>query len=322
MKWFQCGGFVVFSALTLHSQIYWTNPAPDCAGVGGPVPISGPSGTTLGYSCLASGTFEWLAAGGPWSTAIRVAAPASAPIGVDYQFYDVNGGSLSLDTTAGNGREVKFALNANQPSEVDLSGAAGTSHSTTQTGSAYARFYCPDSLTCSNVLPQLLYADLGAVSWSLSAPIAWDNQTSTQWSAEGIDDGNQNRVSFVIYNEDITSSTPSTFAIRVYDSRGNLTGSGTTKPIAPKLLPGGSYGQGGTYGDLLSNVVSPLPSGVFKVVIDGGAVLSAVEMLQFTGAAATTLQVAYDGGSGALADTSVRRHVTATPGPATEPVRP
>jgi hypothetical protein len=39
-----------------------------------------------------------------------------------------------------------------------------------------------------------------------------------------------------------------------------------------------------------------LPSGPFKVVVDGGSVPSIVEVLQFNGPSATTLQVAEDDG--------------------------
>ena len=65
----------------------------------------------------------------------------------------------------------------------------------------------------------------------------------------------------------------------------------------------------GTYGAMLSSVIStPLPSGVFKVVVDGGAVYSAVEVLQFNGTSATALQVAYDSAPGLSASSaSLRR---------------
>ena len=37
-----------------------------------------------------------------------------------------------------------------------------------------------------------------------------------------------------------------------------------------------------------------MPSGVFKILIDGGSAYSATAVLQFTGASGTALQVAYD----------------------------
>jgi hypothetical protein len=161
-------------------------------------------------------------------------------------------------------------------------------------------FYCPDATTCRDVLPQLLYSALPATPWSLSVPITWDTELSTQWSAEGIDDGSAHRVSLAIYNEDVTAAS---YAIRVYDSTGSLAGTGATPSIPPlRALSDGSLGQGGTYGALLSDLVStPLPPGVFKVVVDGGSKYSAVEALQFNGPAATALQVAFDSGSNSIA---------------------
>lgn len=311
MKSLQLLALIALAAATLHSQpangpVYWSPvnlPPPDCSSLAGesPVAITNSSGTTIGYSCYVSGTFVWLAAGGGWGTSIRVAAPASAAIGVDYTFYNTNGNNLKLDTTFGSGSSttsstgVNFALSANQPAEVHLLGATSDApqYSSTSTGSVYAVFYCPDATTCGNVLPQLLYSTLPTTSWSLSVPISWDTELWTQWSAEGIDDGSTHRVSLAIYNEDITATS---YTVRVYDSTGSLAGTGTT-PLIPPLqpLPNGSFGQGGTYGALLSDVISTrLPSGVFKVLVDGGSKYSAVEVLQFDGPSATALQVAYD----------------------------
>jgi hypothetical protein len=157
----------------------------------------------------------------------------------------------------------------------------------------YAVFYCPDAATCANVVPQLLYSALPATPWALSVPISWDTELWTQWSAEGIDDGGAHRVSLVIYNEDITATS---YSVRVYDSTGALAGTGMT-PSIPALRPlgSGSLGEGGTYGALLSDVISTkLPTGVFKVLVDGGSKYSAVEVLQFNGPSATALQVGYD----------------------------
>jgi hypothetical protein len=282
------------SAVTT-GPVYWSTSEPDCSGVQGPVTITDSSGAILGYSCKVSGTFVWLAAGGPWSSSIRVAAPDGNAIDADYRFYDPNGNSLSMDTTLGSGspvtsgNEAEVALYANQPLEVDLLGATSgaPSYSATQTGSVYAEFYCPDATTCSDVLPQLLYSALPTIPWSLSVPISWANELALQWSAEGIDDGGAHRVSLAIYNQ---SATTTQFMVRVYDSTGNLFGTGWT----PLLLPYQASGEAQTYGVLLSQLVSPLPSGIFKVVIDGGADLSSVEVLQFTGSSATTLQVSPD----------------------------
>ena len=295
-------------AAALHGQtagepVYWSNPAPDCSSLSNesPVPITNSLKVTIGFSCYVSGTFIWLAAGGGWGSSIRVAAPASADIGVDYTFYDTSGNNLNLDTTFGagsstaSGSEVTFALFANQPAEVDLLGATSTApkYNSTATGTVYAVFYCPDAATCSDVLPQLFYSALPAVPWFLSVPISWDTAVWTQWSAEGIDDGAANRVSLVIYNEDLIATS---YTVRVYDSTGSLAGTGTTPSIPPlPKLSNGSLGEGGTYGALLSDVIKTrLPSGIFKVLIDGGSNDSAVEVLQFTGPAASSMQVAYD----------------------------
>ncbi len=296
-------GLIALTAATLHGQTYWSTTKPDCSSLAGesPVAITTSSGTPLGYSCYVSGTFVWLAAGGGWGTSIRVAAPASAAIGVDYTFYDASGNNLELDTTFGGASSttssdgVNFALSANQPAEVKLLGATSGAprYNSTSTGSVYAVFYCPDATTCGDVLPQMLYSALPAIPWSLSVPISWDTELWTQWSAEGIDNGSTQRVSFVIYNEDITATS---YTVRVYDSTGSLAGTGTTPSIPPlHSLSDGSFGEGGTYGALLSDVIStPLPSRVFKVLVDGGSKYSAVEVLQFDGMSATALQVAYD----------------------------
>jgi hypothetical protein len=305
MKSLHLMGLMALAVTALYGQatngpVYWSTTQPDCSSLNkeSPVAITNTSGTTIGYSCYVSGTFVWLAAGGDWGTSIRVAGPASGAIGVDYSFYDTNGNNLSLDTTGsftGSSDKVSFALYANQPAEIELRGATSNapSYGFTATGSVYASFYCPDAATCNDVLPQLIYSALPTYPWSLSVPITWDHAVWTHWSAEGIDDGGTHRVSLVIYNEDTTAAS---FTVRVYNSAGTLVGSGKTPSIPPlKNLGNGSLGEGGTYGAMLSDVVlTPLPSGIFKVLVDGGSVYCAVEMLQVDGPSATTLQVGYD----------------------------
>ncbi|MEO8661705.1 MAG: hypothetical protein ABI693_24770, partial [Bryobacteraceae bacterium] len=282
---------------------YWSTVAPDCSSLAGEsaVAITDSGGTTIGYSCYVSGTFVWLAAGGGWVTSLSVAAPASGGIGVEYSFYDTEGNSLSIDTTpyrssavtAGSG--MTFALRANQPSDINLQGATGSGpkHSSTATGSAYAVFYCPDAKTCANLAPQLFYVSLAPAPYVLAAPIAWDTELWTQWSTQGFDDGDGNRVSLVIYNEDTTAAS---YTVRVYDDTGALAGEGSTPAVSPmRLGSDGAFGEGGTYAALLSDVIgTALPSGVFKILIDGGAKYSAVEVLQFSRPSATALQVVYD----------------------------
>ena len=305
-------GLMALAAAMLYGQgqppingpVYWSTSQPDCSSLfENPIPITNSSNATIGYSCYVSGTFVWLAAGGGWGSAIRVAAPNTAPVGVDYTFYDVNGNPQSLDTSGaviGPGKEVSFALNTNQPAELDLLGATGNgpSYSNLTIGSVYAVLYCPDANTCLNVLPQLIYSNLPHNPWALSAPISWDGSEWTEWSAEGVDDntpvGAGHHLSFVVYNQDTTATT---YTVTVYDSNGNLAGTGTTPSIPP--LQNGGNGEGGTYGAQLRAIVPNLPSGTFKVLFNGGSLNSFVEVLQFNGLSATTLQVAYDGGASA-----------------------
>ncbi len=321
-------GLIALAAVALHGQTqppttgaqYWsTDPNLDCSG-GQSQPfnytISLPSGGT-GYVCEATGNFIWLAAGGGYVTSIRVAGPASqtgvsasGAIGVDYSFYDLSGNNLSLDTTSPNGaasgNDVNFVLSANQPAEVDLLGAPGGAPSYTAqiTGSVYVVLYCADAITCGTALPQLIYSAPPTIS--LSVPISWDGNQWTQWSTEGVDDGGAHKMSLVIFNipaPNAPSTVATIYTVRVYDSTGAQVGIGTTPAIA----------EYGTYGDLLSNIVkSQLPSGIFKVLIDGGSNYSQVLALQANVRAVATLQVAYDNapsGSSSVAKAALRPSV-------------
>lgn len=305
MKSLQFVGLMVLVAAALHGQppttgtAWWSTTPIDCSSVdnvaaGSSYTISLPSGAT-GYYCYVSGTFVWLAAGGGYVTALRVAGPASGAVGVDYYLYDTSGNNQNLDTafpdgsSAASGNEVSFVLAANQPSEVDLLGAPGEgpAYPSLKAGSVWAKFYCPNATTCLSVLPQLIYSAPPTIS--LSVPVAWDGNQWTQWSAEGIDDGGAHRVSLVVYNQ---GSVATIYTVRVYDRTGAQVGLGTTPAI-----PGASSitGEAGTYADLLSNIVkTSLPSGILKVMVDGGSNTSSVLMLQANGRAIATLQVAYD----------------------------
>lgn len=308
----------VLAAAALQGQsanqpVYWSLNPPDCSALNeSPIQIMNGS-TTVGYSCFTTGTFLWLAAGGTWRSAIRVAAPASGAVGVAYIFFDQQGNKLTLDTTGAitvSSNALDFSLFANQPSEVDLRGLtsdAGAGYTTTATGSAYAVFLCPDAATCLEVTPQLLYSALPTYPWSLSVPITWDGAIWTDWSAVGMDDGGTNRLSLVIDNEDVQ---PAAFTVYVYDTTGTLVGTGSTPTITQgRVVENGVLGAGGTYGVLLSDVVPGLPKGLFKVLVDGGSIYSAVEMLQVSGTSATTLQVAPDSAPAASGSsaTGVRR---------------
>jgi hypothetical protein len=248
-----------------------------------------------GYACGVTGSFIWLAAGGKWQTSIRAAAPSSGAIGVQYVFYDGDGNRVSLDTISGSvpasGSTLSFALNANQPSEVQVLGASSDApqYNTTQTGSVFGLFFCAAPSTCATVLPQLLYSLLPIKPWSLSVPISWDASFSVlqpvgsgiRWSAVGINDATH-VISFAIYNQ---SATAAVYTVRVYDSNGSLAGQATTPSV-----PGGPA----TRGFVLTDVIkAPLPPGILKVMVEGNNSSSAL-FLQFNGDSATSLQAAYD----------------------------
>ena len=328
-------GLLILAAGTLPGQTYWsTSPSLDCGGsnaggaiVQGPLQITAPTGGT-GYVCYVSGTFLWYAAGAGWHTAIRVAAPESGAIRADYSFVGIAGNPLSLDlatnggtTETQSGSEAVFTLNANQPLEVDLLGrtGAGPGYSNQTGGSVYAIFECPDATTCSYVTPQLLFSALPSDPWSLSVPICWDGLDQDPWSAVGLNDATH-LMSFAIYNAD---SSPGTYTITVYDSNGNVVGTGTGPSSPLASLKNGAYGTGGVWAQVLSSAVSTtLPQGMLKVVISAST-LSDVMVLQFDGPSATTLQVGQDAAPGASSGSSsvghpkTRRAPTAfTPAPA------
>ena len=315
-------GLITLAAGALRSEptngpVYWSATMPDCSSLQETaVSITNSSGAVIGYSCYVSGTFVWFAAGNGWSSKIRVGAPSTAPIGVDYTFYDSNGNNLNVDTTSSStssvasGDEVSFALAANQPSEVVMLGATSSapSYSALSDGTVYAVYYCPDATTCENVLPQLVYLQQPTHPWLATVPIAWDDAVWTTWSAEGVDDGLTNVVSLVVYNEGTTATS---FTVYVYDSNGNLAATAATPSIPPlPLLSDGSYSEAGTYAATLRTVfgnnASALPSGIFKVLVDGGNEDSAVLMLQFSGLqyaapSMSSMQVAYDSSPSATA---------------------
>lgn len=259
-----------------------------------------------GYACGVTGSFVWFSAGGNWTTNIRMAAPSSAVVGVQYVFFDNDGNRVALDTLSGAARtsadSIGMVLNANQPSDVRLLGASSDApqYNRTQTGSVFGLFLCPDAPTCATVVPQLLYSSLSK-PWSLSVPIAWDNSFSSlqppgvskRWSAAGINDATH-FISFAVYNQ---SPMPIRYTVRVYNRDGSLAGEGMTPFIGPA----------GTQGFLLGDVItSTLPPGILKVTAEGNGLCSAV-FLQFNGESATSLQTTADalpGASGASVRTA------------------
>ena len=252
-----------------------------------------------GYACGITGTFVWFAAGGNLGSSIRMTAPASGAVGVQYLFFDADGNRISLDTVAGpaqaSGNSLGLVISANQPSEVRLLGASNDAplYPKTQTGSIFGVFLCASSATCATVTPQLLYSSMSAPGWSLSVPIAWDSSfsplqpvgLSTRWSTVGVNDATH-LISFAIYNQ---SAAPTTYSVRVYGADGSLAAESTT-PLIP--ASGGPDGAGATRGFLLTDVVgTALPQGLLKVTVEGDGLSSAL-FLQFSGGSGTSLPTA------------------------------
>jgi hypothetical protein len=249
-----------------------------------------------GYACGVTGTFVWFAAGGSWGTSIRMAAPASGAVGVQYLFFDESGNRISLDTIAGaaqaSGNSVGLAINANQPSEVRLLGASSAAplYQKTQTGSLFGIFLCSSSAACSTVNPQLQYSSASVPGWSFSAPVSWDSTfsplqpvgLSTRWSAVGINDATH-LLSFAIYNQSAASTT---YTVRVYAADGSIAAESVT-PLIPNS--GGADGAGATRGFLLTDIIgTALPQGILKVTVEGSGLSSAL-FLQFSGSSGTSL---------------------------------
>ncbi len=243
-----------------------------------------------GYACGVTGTFVWFVAGGSWGTSIRMAAPASGAVGVQYLFFGEDGNRISLDTVAGaaqtSANSVSLVMSANQPFEARLLGASSDApqYQRTQTGSVFGLFLCSSSAACATVNPQLGYSSTSAPGWSLSVPIAWDSTfsplqpvgSSTRWSAVGINDATH-LISFAIYNQSPASTT---YSVRVYDADGSI----AAESVTPLVLgSGGADGAGATRGFLLTDVIgTALPQGILKVTVEGDG-LSSVLFLQFSG---------------------------------------
>ena len=250
-----------------------------------------------GYACGVTGTFVWFATAGSWGTSIRMAAPASGAVGVQYLFFDGGGNRISLDTIAGaaqaSGNSVGLVISANQPSEVRLLGASSDAplYQKTQTGSVFGIFLCSSAATCATVNPQLLYSSISQPGWSPSVSIAWDSTfsplqpvgLSTRWSAVGINDATH-LLSFAIYNQSAVSTA---YSVRVYAADGSL----AAESVTPLILGsgGGTDGAGATRGFLLTDVVgTALPQGILKVTVEGAGPSSAL-FLQFSSSSGTTL---------------------------------
>src|SRR5579872_3780424 len=130
---FLLAGLIAFSSTAVYAQPpttgaqWWsTDSNLDCTSFHSLVHEIQLASGGKGYACGVTGSFVWSAAGGNWRTSIRVAAPASGAVGVQYAFFDQDGKRISLDTISGSaqaaGDTVNLALNANQASEVQLLG--------------------------------------------------------------------------------------------------------------------------------------------------------------------------------------------------------
>ena len=286
---------------TTGAQWWSTDPNLNCTGFHALIHEISLASGGKGYACGVTGEFIWSSAGGDWTTSIRMAAPASGAVGVQYVFLDEDGKRISLDTVSGSVRAatdtVGISLRPNQASDVQLLGASADAplHGRTQTGSVFALILCPDAGTCATVAPQLVYSAAPLRPWLLNVPIAWDNSFSflqpsgvaTRWSATGIQ-SDTDGISFAIYNQ---SLAPATYTVRVYDSTGSLVAQGLTPPV-----PGanGVDRAGGTRGYLLADLLrTPIPPGVVKVIIEGSGPASAI-FLQFSRESATALQPTQD----------------------------
>jgi len=281
---------------TTGTQWWSTDPNLNCAAYRSLIYEVSLASGGKGYACGITGTFVWFAAGGSLGTSIRMAAPASGAVGVQYLFFDEGGNRISLDTIAGaaqaSGNSLGLVISANQPSEVRLLGASSDAplYQKTQTGSVFGVFLCSSSATCATVNPQLLYSSISVPGWSLSVPIAWDSTfsplqpvgLSTRWSAVGIHDATH-LISFAIYNQSAASTA---YTVRVYDADGSI----AAESVTP-LIPGsdGAEGAGATRGFLLTDVIgTALPQGLLKVTVEGDGLSSAL-FPQFSGGVGTSL---------------------------------
>jgi hypothetical protein len=254
-------------------------------------------GTTQ-YYCYYGGSFPWFAAGGGWTTTLRIAAPASGTIEVKYDFTNKLD-YLQYGETSPTGSEgALFDLSPNQPSEVTLLGLSdeGAPYATAATGTVHVEVRCADKATCAAVAPQLIYSALPGTPWYLSGTMSMDISVPTQpdstvWSAVGVNDpqpSNSSKlnqiISFVILND---SGIDQQYTVSAYSQTGALLGS--------KVVP---VGNGRSVGQVLdASVIPNLPAGLVKLRVAGnvtdnsgvGGPTCQLTVLQFKGAAATAL---------------------------------
>jgi hypothetical protein len=292
LKSLQIAAFIVMMGSVVQGQTYWSASQPNC----GPyenLTVQLSSGG-VGYSCGVVGIFPWFTAGAGWTTSIRTAAPASAAIAFMFAYYDKEGNALAVDANYVDGPGVTrgqnsflAALNPNEPAQLDLLGLpseASINYSKTPAeGSIAAGFLCPDAITCAQATAQLIYSALPSQLWSLSVPIVWNAQLTSEWSTWGYDDGKNQIMSFVVTNG---SSAAQSYAVHIFDTYGNPLITVNT-PVIPSL---GAYDQ--VLDTFLSNRT---PNGLIKMTVVGASGYSAFEALQFNSGSATTLVVYPEG---------------------------
>jgi hypothetical protein len=289
-------GALVLSTVSAMGQL-WINPGTttspsSCA------PFHDQSAGTTEYYCYYGGSFPWFAAGGGWTTTLRIAAPASGTIQVKYDFTDKLDYLQYGDTSPTDSSEALFELSPNQPSEVTLLGLSneGPPYATASTGTVHVEVRCADKATCAAVVPQLIYSALPGTPWYLSGTMSMDISVPTQpdstvWSAVGVNDPQASTstklnqiMSFVILND---SGIDQQYTVSAYNQSGALIGS--------KVV---SVGNGVSKGYVLDTSVIPnLPAGLVKLRVAGNVTdTSGVDgptcqltVLQFKGMAATAL---------------------------------
>ena len=297
LKSAQIAAFAVmtFSAAQAQQPVYWSTTQPDCGSYKSSQLKNG------GYVCEVIGFFPWFTAGAGWKTSIRTAAPNSNAIAVVYFYYDGSGKSKALDVNYVGGSGVTSgktnfgaALYANEPSQLDLLGLPAEAPNYSQTdasGSIVVEFQCPDASTCSQATAQLIYSALPSQLWSLSIPIVWNADLAAVWSSWGFDDGQKQKVSFVISNG---ANVAQTYKVSIFDSLGN-----TSTVVTPSIPIGGNYAQ-----VLDTFLGAKIPDGLFKITVAGGG-YSAFEALQFNAGSATTLVVFPEGSASLITKDSV-----------------
>lgn len=294
LKSLQIAAFIVMMGSVVQGQTYWSSSPPNC----GPyesITLQLNTGGS-GYACRVYGIFPWYAAGAGWTTSIRTAAPASASIAFFVFYFDTNGAVQYLDANYVDGgkftgqKSFSSALNPNEPAQLDLLGLsseASINYSKTQAGGwILTDIQCPDAITCAQATAQLIYSALPSQPWSLSIPMVWNADLTSEWSTWGYDDGQKQIMSFVITNG---SSAAQSYAVHIFDTYGNPIGGTFNTPTIPSL---------GTYAQVLDSFLgNRTPGGLIKmtVVSSGTPGFSAFEALQFNGGSATTLVVFPEG---------------------------